>query len=55
MTPLRPAFTLVAVALSAAAFVGTLSLPAEAQGQPPQPCTTGPNGPACRPPGADRK
>ncbi len=47
MTRLRPAFT---VALLAAAFVGALSLPALAVG-PPEPCTTGPNGPACHSPG----
>ncbi|MEV0975115.1 hypothetical protein [Microtetraspora glauca] len=44
MTRLRPAFT---IALLAAAFVGALSLPAQAA----EPCTTGPNGPACHSPG----
>ncbi|MER7208971.1 hypothetical protein ABT340_18070 [Streptosporangium sp. NPDC000239] len=55
MTRLRPAFTVVAVTLSAVAFVGALSFPAQAQAQPPQPCTTGPNGPACHAPGVDPK
>ncbi|MEV0970883.1 hypothetical protein [Microtetraspora glauca] len=46
MTRLRPAFT---VALLAAAFVGALSLPAQAtEGGS---CNTGPNGPACHSPG----
>lgn len=46
LTRLRPALT---AALLAAAFVGAVSLPAHATGS--QPCTTGPNGPACHSPG----